>query len=92
MRAVDRPGARTYPHITCDPAVQGGAAIVRGTRVPVRALAFYWRETHDRARIRHNYPQISQDVLDEVLAYYEAHQGAIDSELEVEADGDSAGE
>ena len=30
-----------YPNITYNPAVSGGAAVVAGTRLPVRTLAFY---------------------------------------------------
>jgi uncharacterized protein (DUF433 family) len=82
-----------YPHITSDPAIQGGAAVVAGTRLPVRTVAFYWRATHDRQRILHNYPQLTPELVDEVLRYYKAHQAGIDAELraeeaEAEAPGD----
>jgi uncharacterized protein (DUF433 family) len=50
---------KLVPHITSDPAIQGGAAIVVGTRLPARAVAFDWRETHDRKRILRNYPQLT---------------------------------
>ena len=31
-----------FPHIISDPAIQGGAAVMAGTRLPVRTVAFYW--------------------------------------------------
>ncbi len=81
-----------YPNITHDPAIQGGAAVVAGTRLPVRTVAFYWRETHNRKRILRNYPQLTPELLGEVIRYYEAHQAEIDAELraedEAEADND----
>jgi uncharacterized protein (DUF433 family) len=81
-----------FPHITSDPAIQGGAAVVAGTRLPVRTVAFYWRELHDRAQLLSDYPQLTPALLDEVIRYYEAHQTAIDAELraedEAEADRD----
>jgi len=83
-----------YPHITSDPAIQGGAAVVAGTRLPVRAVAFDWRETHDRKRILRNYPQLTPELLDEVIAYYKAHLAEIDAELraeEQEAEGPGDG-
>ena len=40
-----------YPNIAYNPRLYGGAAVVAGTRMPVRTLAFYWRQTHDRKRI-----------------------------------------
>ena len=73
-----------FPHITSDPAIQGGAAVVAGTRLPVRTVAFYWRATHDRTRILRNYPQLTPALLDEVIRYYKAHQGEIDAELRAE--------
>ena len=78
-----------FPHITSHPAIQGGAAIVAGTRLPVRTVAFYWRETHDRERILRNYPQQTPDLLDEVIGYYHAHQAEIDAELRAEDEAES---
>ena len=75
-----------YPHITTDPAVQGGAAVVRGTRLPVRAIAFYWRETGDKGRVLRNYPQLTPATLDEAIRYYEDHRTEIDEELRAEAE------
>ena len=75
-----------FPRITSDPAIQGGAAVVAGTRLPVRAVAFYWRETHDRRRILLDYPQLTPALLDEVIRYYQAHRAEIDAELRAEED------
>jgi uncharacterized protein (DUF433 family) len=79
-----------FPHITSDPAIQGGAAGVTGTRLPVRAVAFYRRETHDRQRILFDYPQLTPTLLDEVIRYYQAHQAEIDAELRAEDDESEA--
>jgi uncharacterized protein (DUF433 family) len=70
-----------YPDITSDPDVQGGAAVVRGTRTPVRAIAFYWRETGDKTRILQSYPQMTPRLLDEALRYYAEHRAEVDEEL-----------
>ena len=74
-----------YPNLTRDPDVQGGAAVVRGTRLPVRAIAFYWRASGDKGRILRNYPQLTPETLDEALRYYEDHRAEIDEELGAEA-------
>jgi uncharacterized protein (DUF433 family) len=81
---------KLFPHITSDPAIQGGAAVVVGTRLPVRTVAFYWRETHDRARILDDYPQLTPDLLDEVIRYYTAHQAKIDAELRAEDEAEAS--
>jgi uncharacterized protein (DUF433 family) len=73
-----------FPNISSDPAIQGGAACVIGTRLPVRTVAFDWRETHDRKRILRYYPQLTPALLDEVIRYYKAHQAEIDAELRAE--------
>ena len=72
---------KRYPNITHDSAIQGGAAVVAGTRLPVRTVAFYWRETHDRKRILRNYPQLTPELLAEAIHYSEAHLAEIDAEL-----------
>jgi uncharacterized protein (DUF433 family) len=81
-----------YPHITSDPAIQGGAAVVAGTRLPVRAVAVDWRETQDRKRILRNYPQLTPQLLDEVIGYYRAHRAEIDAELRAEEEAEAAGD
>jgi uncharacterized protein (DUF433 family) len=68
-----------YPNIIHDPAIHDGAAVVAGTRLPVRTLAFYWRATHDRKRILRHYPQLTPELFAEAMHYYEAHQTEIDA-------------
>ena len=75
-----------HPHIAHDPQVQGGAAVIRGTRIPVRAISFYWRSGYGRERIQREYPQLSLELVDEAIAYYTQHRAEIDEELRAEAD------
>jgi uncharacterized protein (DUF433 family) len=85
---------KRYPNITYNPAIQGGAAVVAGTRLPVRTVAFYWRRTHDRKRILRTFPQLTPELLTEAMHYYEAHQAEIDAEInaELRADDDAEAE
>jgi uncharacterized protein (DUF433 family) len=75
-----------YPNVTHDQSVQGGAAVLRGTRVPVRAIAFYWRAGESEERILRVFPQLTRDTLREAIRYYEAHRAEIDEELRADAD------
>ena len=77
-----------YPNITHDSTIPGGAAVLAGTRLPVRTVAFYWREAHDRKRILRNYPQLTSELLAEAIHYYEAHQAEIDAELRADEEAD----
>ena len=73
--------ASEYPRIVRDARILGGAPIVRGTRIPVRAIAFLWRATGDRARILQDYPSLSVQDVDEAIRFYEAHRAEIDADL-----------
>jgi uncharacterized protein (DUF433 family) len=78
-----------FPDITHNRVIQGGAAVVAGTRLPVRTLAFYWRETHDRKRILRNYLQLTPELLADAIHYYEAHQSEINAELRAEEEAET---
>lgn len=87
-----RTESKRYPNITYNPAIQGGSAVVAGTRLPVRTLAFYWRQTHDRKRILRSFPQLTPELLAEAIHYYEAHQAEIDAEIHAELRADEDAE
>jgi uncharacterized protein (DUF433 family) len=76
--------AQPAPRIVRDPRILGGAPIIRGTRIPVRAIAFLWRETCDRSRIVSDYPSLTDGDVDEAIRYYKGHRAEIDAELRAE--------
>ena len=81
--------AQPAPRIVRDARILGGVPIIRGTRVPVRAIAFLWRATGDRARIIRDYPSLGAEDVDEAIRYYEAHRAEIDADLrEEQGEGD----
>jgi len=69
------------PRIVRDARILGGTPIIQGTRVPVRAIAFIWRATGDRARIQYAYPSLTASDIDKAIHYYEAHRAEIDRDL-----------
>lgn len=69
------------PRIVRDARILGGAPIIQGTRVPVRAVAFIWRATGHRSRIQYAYPSLTASEVDEAIQYYEAHRAEIDRDL-----------
>jgi uncharacterized protein (DUF433 family) len=75
--------------IVRDAQILGGAPIIRGTRVPVRAIAFLWRASGDRTQVTHAYPWLAPQDLDEAIQYYEAHRTEIDADL-ADEQGDEA--
>ena len=73
--------APRHPRIVSDARILDGAPIIRGTRVPVRAIAYLWRATGDRARIQHDYPYLAAADVDEPIQYYGSHRAEIDDDL-----------
>jgi uncharacterized protein (DUF433 family) len=70
-----------HPRIVRDPEIVGGSPTIRGTRVPVRAVACLWRATQDRDLIMRNYPHLSGDDVEAALRYYAERCDEIDAEL-----------
>ena len=81
METMRTASIAAHPRIVRDPDVVGGAPTIKGTRVPVRAVACVWRATGDRAQIQRNYPRLSDDDIDAAIHYYEDHRAQIDDEL-----------
>ena len=77
-----------HPRIVCDPEIVGGSPTIRGTRVPVRAVACLWRATSDRDVVMRNYPHLSIDDVEAALRYYAEHRAEIDAELLAEERAD----
>jgi type III restriction enzyme len=70
-----------HPRIVCDPEIVGGSPRIRGTRVPVRAIACLWSATGDRDLIRRNYPHLTPEDVEAAIRFYEEHRAEIDAEL-----------
>lgn len=71
----------SYPYITADPKIVGGAAIIEGTRISVRTIAGYYQMGMDVDEILATLSHLSASQLHSALAYYFDHQQEIDSEL-----------
>jgi uncharacterized protein (DUF433 family) len=80
--------AQPASRIVRDARILGGVPIIRGSRVPVRAIAFLWRATGDRDRIQCDYPALGANDVDQAIRYYEAHRAEIDADLREEQGDD----
>ncbi len=83
MSALQRKPA---PRIGRVPGVHGGEPIVRGTRVPVRAIVVAWRENQDLASLLEAYPRLSEADVLEALDYYQRHRQEIDERIRDQLD------
>ena len=82
------PRTNRFRRIVRDPSIQGGEPVVRGTRVPVRAIVVAWREYGDVGSLLEAYPRLSEDDIREALAFYRANRREIDEQIRAQlADG-----
>ena len=56
--------------------------MVRGTRVPVRAIIVSWRNEPDVNAMLEAYPRITAADVHEALAYYAAHRDELDARIQ----------
>ncbi len=55
--------------------------MVRGTRVPVRAIVVAWREYQDVQTLMEAFPRLTPDDIEEALVFYQAHRAEIDEQI-----------
>jgi uncharacterized protein (DUF433 family) len=70
-----------HPHIVRQSGVCGGAPIIRGTRIPVRRIAFLWKAGETVADIVRTYPHLQPSWVHDALSFYLDHQQEIEQEL-----------
>jgi uncharacterized protein (DUF433 family) len=74
--------ATELPHVVRKPGTCGGAPIVRGTRIPVRAIALLWNAGETVEEIVRTYPHLKTSWVHDAISYYLDHQPEIDREIE----------
>jgi uncharacterized protein (DUF433 family) len=77
-----------YPHIAAHPRIAGGAPIIKGTRITVRAVAGYYQLGMSVDEILQSLPHLSHSQVHAALAFYFDHQQEVDRELKRNADLD----
>lgn len=71
-----------HKHIAKDPRVQGGRAVISGTRVPVSDIVYYHKQGKDVHEILEFFPHLTLAQAHDALAYYYDNQKEIDEEIE----------
>jgi uncharacterized protein (DUF433 family) len=70
-----------HPHIVKVADICGGAATVRGTRVPVWVLAGYARQGRAPEELQQLYPHLTLAQIYDALSYWHDHAEEIEAEL-----------
>lgn len=78
MALAERP---SFPRVVRNPRVHGGEPVIRGTRIPVRAIVVAWEAEPDVAAMLQAYPRLMAEDVREALAYYAAHRDEVDARI-----------
>jgi uncharacterized protein (DUF433 family) len=71
------------PYVAHCEGVQGGAAVVAGTRTPVRSIvAAYEMSAANIGDVLDGLPHLSEVQVQAALAYYQQHQAEIDADVD----------
>lgn len=82
--SLDPESTTDHPHVTQTPGVCGGRPVVRGTRIPVKALVGYHRMGYTLTEILEGFPGLTAAQLHDALSYYYDHQAEVDADMEAD--------
>ncbi len=72
----------THPHITSDPQICGGNAIINGTRFPVRSVVTYvLQHGFTPEELVGRFPHLTLAQVHDALAYYYDNREEIEKEI-----------
>jgi uncharacterized protein (DUF433 family) len=72
----------THPHVTSDPAICGGSAVIAGTRFPVRSVVIYLlRHGLTPEELVARFPALTLAQVYDALAYYYDNREEIEKEI-----------
>ncbi len=72
-----------HPYISRKKGIQGGGAVVTGTRIPVSTLIHWYKAGKEIYEILEMYPQLSPSKVHDALSYYYNHKEEVDREIEL---------
>ena len=71
-----------HPHIVKDKDIVGGSPVIKGTRVPIRAIVGYYTIGLSVEEILEGFPRLTPAQIYDALSYYHDHKDEIDQEIE----------
>ncbi|WP_423225856.1 DUF433 domain-containing protein [Candidatus Amarolinea aalborgensis] len=79
--AVSSAGAGSYRYVTRVPGICGGQPIIRGTRVPVKAIVGYHKLGLSAEEVATALPNLTLAQIHETLSYYYDHVDEIEQDI-----------
>jgi uncharacterized protein (DUF433 family) len=71
-----------YRYVTRVPGICGGRPIIKGTRIPVKAIISYHKMGLSVEEILEGLPQLTPSQVYEALSYYHDHLAEIENDVE----------
>lgn len=71
-----------YRYITRVPEICGGRPIIKGTRIPIKAIIGYYKMGLSVEEILEGLPQLTPSQVYEALSYYHDHVTEIEQDIE----------
>jgi uncharacterized protein (DUF433 family) len=71
-----------HPYIVRVPGIASGEPIIKGTRVPVRAIVLHYKTSETLDEILEAYPHVPPAAVLDAISYYLDHQKEIEALIE----------
>ena len=71
-----------HPHVECRSGVQGGRAVIKGTRFPVSSIVQNHRRGLSVDEILREFPHLTPAQVYDALSYYYDHREQVDREIQ----------
>jgi uncharacterized protein (DUF433 family) len=81
MTAPVSPSGVIHPYIERRPDVQGGRAVIKGTRFPVSSIVQNYRRGLSIDQILQEFPQLTPAQVHDAMSYFYDHRAELDREF-----------
>ncbi|NUO09131.1 MAG: DUF433 domain-containing protein [Candidatus Brocadia sp.] len=70
-----------HPYVIKKKGVQGGRAVITGTRIPVSTIILWYKTGKEIYEILDMYPQLTPSQIHDALSYFYDHKKEIEDEM-----------
>ncbi len=70
-----------HPYVIKKKGVQGGRAVIAGTRIPVSSIIIWYKAGKEIYEILDMYPQLTPSQIHDALSYYYDHKKDMEDEI-----------
>lgn len=75
-----------HPYVVKKKGVQGGRAVIAGTRIPVSSIIIWYKTGKEIYEILEMYPQLTPSQIHDALSYYYDNKKDMEDEVALKQD------